>query len=156
MHTLYLRLFFATVLAFSLVILPLPHVIYILRPPWILLLILYLQFFLPNHFNFIILLLLGLLLDTLSSTILGEHAFALSLVTWLANNQARRFNFFPMKQQMLLVGFFALLYAIFIFLLEAFLGYYTHLGTLIGGPLMSMTLWPWIRLLADEWLRNVN
>ncbi|KTD20405.1 rod shape determining protein MreD [Legionella lansingensis] len=153
MNVLYLRLFIAVILALALTILPLPELLVGLRPPWVLMLVLYLQFFLPNYFNIPLLIIIGLLLDVLLSTVLGEHVFALSLVTWIASNKARRFNFFSMWQQMALIGFFCFLYQLLIFVIESFLGYHVSFMMLVGSAFVSMILWPWVRLIADDTLR---
>ncbi|KTD18917.1 rod shape-determining protein MreD [Legionella jordanis] len=154
MNSLGLRLFVAVILALALTILPLPELLTHLRPPWVLILVLYLQFFLPNQFNLFAVLIVGLLLDVLLSTVLGEHAFALALVTWIASSKERRFNFFPMWQQMALIGFFCLLYQLLIFIVEAFLGYRISLLMLSASAGVSMVLWPWVRLIADDALRS--
>lgn len=153
MSSLHFRLAIAIVLALALTILPLPDLLIGLRPPWVLMLVLYLQFFLPNYFNVIILLLIGLVLDVLLATVLGEHVFALSVVSWIASNKARRFNFFSMWQQMALIGFFCLLYQMLILTMEAFLGYHIAFIMSLGSAVISMLLWPWVRLLADDTLR---
>ena len=49
--TLPLRLVLALLLALMLTVLPLPELLAGFRPPWLLLLILYVQFFLPSYFN---------------------------------------------------------------------------------------------------------
>ncbi|WED41843.1 rod shape-determining protein MreD [Legionella cardiaca] len=153
MNSLHLRIFVAVILALALTILPLPDLLIGLRPPWVLMLVLYLQFFLPNHFNILSLLLIGLILDVLLATVLGEHAFALSVVTWIASNKERRFNFFSIGQQMALIGFFCLLYQILILMMEVFLGYHVAFIMSVGSAALSMILWPWVRLLADDTLR---
>lgn len=152
MNSLYLRLFVAMILALALTILPLPDLFVGLRPPWVLMLILYLQLFLPDYFNIVILIIIGLILDVLLSTVIGEHAFALSLTTWIASTKARRFNFFSMGQQMALIGFFCLFYQLLILMIDAFLGYRLAFLMSIGSAVISMLLWPWIKLLADDTL----
>ncbi|KTD31479.1 MULTISPECIES: rod shape-determining protein MreD [Legionella] len=152
MNFVSLRLFAAVIIALALTILPLPEVLLGLRPPWVLILILYWQFFLPDYFNIAILLIIGLALDVLLSTVLGEHAFALSLVTWLASSKARRFRLFSMGQQMALVGFFCLLYQTLIVMVDASLGYYYGFLMLLGSTAISVLLWPWMRLIADDTL----
>ena len=147
MMTLNLRLIFALLVAFVLTILPLPVMMMGFRPPWILILVLYVQFFLPNYFNITLLLFLGLCLDVLLSTVIGEHAFALILTTWFASGKARRFNFFSMVQQMMVVALCCLVYQLIIFLIDAFLGYNTGLWMVIGTALLSMFFWPWV-----EWV----
>jgi rod shape-determining protein MreD len=152
MNSLGLRLFLVALLALALTILPLPELILALRPPWVLILVLYLQFFLPDYFNLVILLIIGLVLDVLLSTIFGEHAFALSLVSWIASNKARRFRLYTISQQMVLVGFFSLLYQMLILMIDTSLGYHTRFMLSLGSAVISILLWPWLRVLADEFL----
>ncbi len=150
MTSLNLRLFVAAILALALTILPLPELLIGLRPPWVLILILYLQFFLPEYFNLVLLIIIGMALDVLLSTVLGEHAFALSIVAWIASTKARRFRLFTMGQQMALIGFFCLLYQMLILIIDASLGYYYGFLMPLGSTLITILLWPWVRLLADE------
>jgi rod shape-determining protein MreD len=150
MTSLNLRLFVAAILALALTILPLPELLVGLRPPWALILILYLQFFLPEYFNLILLVIIGMALDVLLSTVLGEHAFALSIVAWIASTKARRFRLFTMGQQMALIGFFCLLYQMLILIIDASLGYYYGFLMPLGSTLITILLWPWVRLIADE------
>lgn len=152
MNSLNLRLIIAIILAFVLTILPLPDLLVGLRPPWVLMLVLYLQYYLPDHFNISLLVIIGLMLDVLLATVIGEHAFALCFVSWIASNKARRFSFFSIGQQMGLIGFFCLLYQVLILTIDAFLGF--HIGFLmsVGSALISVLFWPWVRLLADDTL----
>ncbi len=149
MRNLNLRLFLVLLIAFVLTILPLPEIVAGIRPPWILLFVLYIQFFLPNYFNITLLLFLGLCVDILLSTVIGEHAFALLLTTFFAAGKARRFNFFSLVQQMVLIAVFCLIYQVIIFLIEAFLGYHNSLWVLTGAAMLGMVFWPWLRMLAD-------
>jgi rod shape-determining protein MreD len=145
--TLNIRLFFALFLSFVLTILPLPEMIMAFRPPWVLLFVLYIQFFLPNYFNITLLFLLGLCLDVLLSTVIGEHAFALVVTTWFAAGKARRFSFFAMIQQMLLVALFSCIYELIVYLIEAFVGYHNAPWIIVGPAVLSMFFWPWVRIL---------
>lgn len=152
MNVLNLRLFLAVILALALTILPLPELLIGLRPPCALILLLYLQFFLAEQFNVVLLLVVGLALDVLLATVLGEHALALTTVSWIASSKARRFRLFTMGQQMALIGFFCLLYHMLILVMDASLGYYYGLILPLGSSLISILLWPWVRLLADDTL----
>lgn len=153
MISLNLRLFIALMLALVLTILPLPEFLVGLRPPWVLILTLYIQCFLPARFNLFFLVIIGILLDVLQSTVIGEHVFALTLVTWLVSTKARRFTFFSMGQQIALVGFFCLFYQLIILMIDAFLGFHTNPLMALGSALISMLLWTWVRLIADDALR---
>lgn len=150
MSSMTLRLAVAFLLALILTILPMPEILLGTRPMWVLMLILYLQFYMPDCFNLFVLFMLGLILDTLLSTVIGEHTLALSLVSWIASSKARRFYFFSIGQQMILIGFFCFLYQIIILTIDAFLGYHVGFASVIGSTVISVLLWPWIRLIAEE------
>lgn len=150
MSTLHLRLGLAFLCALILSILPMPEWIAFVRPPWILLLVLYIEYFLPGNFRLTSLLMVGLFLDVLLSTVLGAHSFTLLVVTWIASSKSRRFQFFSMMQQICLIGMFCLLYQIIISLINALLGYNYSLFMPVASALVGMFIWPWIRLLGDS------
>lgn len=149
MKLLQLRLGVGFLAALTLSILPMSELIAPFRPPWILLLVLYIEYFLPGKFRLSALLLVGLLLDVLLSTVIGEHSFALLLVTWIASGKTRRFQFFSMTQQICFIGFFCLLYQAVIAFIDALLGYNYNVYFPLASATTSMVLWPWIRLLGD-------
>lgn len=136
-------------------IVPLPHIVLGARPLWVLILLLYLQFYQPHYCNLLVLLIMGLFLDVLLSTVLGEHALAVTLVIWIASNQTRRFYLFSIGQQLLLIGFFCLLYQLILYTIDAFLGLSMGLFSVIASSVSSVLFWPWLRLLAEEffWIK---
>jgi rod shape-determining protein MreD len=147
-----LRLALGFVMALILSIIPMPEFITEFRPPWVLLFVLYIEYFLPGNFNQLTLLFVGLLLDVLLATVIGEHSFALLLVTWIASNKSRRFQFFSMMQQMFLIGFFCFLYQTMICLISVLLGFHYNLFTPLASAGIGIFLWPWIRLLGEDTL----
>ena len=110
------------------------------------------DYLLPNYFNIFLLFFLGLCLDVLLSTVIGEHVFALVLTTWFVAGKVRRFYLFSMGQQMVLVALFCLVYQSILFLIDAFLGYNNGPWLIVGTALFSMLFWPWVRVLADSTL----
>lgn len=149
MISLRLRLIAGFIGVLILSILPMPELISAFRPPWVLLFVLYIEYFLPGIFKLTALLIAGLLLDALLSTVIGEHSFALLLVTWIASTKSRRFRFFSMVQQICLVGFFCFLYQSIISFIDVLLGFNYSLFMPFASAAFSMFLWPWIRLLGD-------
>lgn len=147
-----LRLSLCFVAALSLSILPMPEFITMFRPPWILLMLLYVEYFLPEYSRLTFIIVLGLVLDVLLSTVLGEHAFTLLLLTWIASSKSRRFQFFTMTQQMFLVGFFCLLYQAVITGIDAVLGFNYNSFSPLASGITGTFLWPWIRLLGQDTL----
>ena len=150
MMSLNVRFLMALFLALTLTILPLPAELTDYRPFWVLMFVLYIQFFLPNYFGVIWVFFVGLTLDILLSSILGEHAFALLLTALLATSKARRFTFFSIIQQIILIAFFCLVYQAIIFLIDVSLGYINNRMLPFEGVLVSILCWPWIKLLADN------
>jgi rod shape-determining protein MreD len=93
-------------------------------------------------------------MDVLLSTVIGEHSFALLLVTWIASSRSRRFQFFSMMQQIFLIGFFCFLYQSIISLISTLLGFNYSIFTPLTSALVGMFIWPWIRLLGEDNLLN--
>lgn len=150
MKNLRIRIWLGFIAVLILSILPMPEWISALRPPWVLLFVLYIEYFLPGNFKLSVLLLVGLILDVLLSTVIGEHSFALLMVTWIASTKSRRFQFFSMMQQICLVGFFCLLYQSVISFIDALLGFHYSLFMPIVSAILGMFVWPWIRVLGDS------
>lgn len=150
MNDIRLKFLIAFIAALSLSILPMPQLISVLRPPWVLLLILYIEYFIPEKFHVTTLLFVGLVLDVLLSSVIGEHSFALLLVTWLASTRTRRFQFFSMMQQIILIGLFCFVYQATISFIDALLDFNYSLLAPVASALLSMFIWPWIRLLGDS------
>lgn len=150
MMSLNLRLALVFFMAFILTIIPLPMFIAGIRPPWILLVVLYVQFFFPRYFSVALLFFMGLCLDVLLATVIGEHAFALLMTTWLASGKVRRFGFFSIIQQMVLVAIFCLVYQLIIYFIDAFLGYNNRPWMVIGTALLSTLFWPWLQWMLPQ------
>lgn len=148
-NTLYMRLAIGFITTLVLSILPLPSMISFFRPPWALLFVLYAEYYLPGQFKLAVIIFFGLMLDVLLSTVIGEHSFALLLVTWIASTKSRRFQFFSMMQQILLIGAFCWVYQSIICFIDGLLGFQYNLFMPLASALLSMFFWPWIRILAD-------
>jgi rod shape-determining protein MreD len=148
--TLKVRLILAMLLALVLTVIPLPDMVAHLRPQWVLLMALYIQFCLPDYFRVIWLFFLGLCLDVLLGSVLGEHAFALLLTSWFATNKTRRFSFFSTLQQMFLVIAFCICEQLVLYLIDASFGYQNKLQFVIETCLASTLCWPWLKWIADE------
>jgi rod shape-determining protein MreD len=94
-------------------VIPLPHWLMGLRPEWVALVLLFWVLTLPHHVKLGIAWIAGLMLDALQNTLLGEHALAMVIITYLAFKIHQQFRFFPPWQQaftiMLLIAIFQFL-----------------------------------------------
>lgn len=151
------RIFGLVLGANVLTILPMPEQLSGIRPAWVLLCLLYLQMYLPKYFHVFLVLLLGLGLDALLSTPMGEHAFALLVTTWLMDGLKRRFMFFSIMQQMLVVGLACGCYQLILFIVDASFGHIADMSTVWGVAISSMFFWgPLPVLLSIEGVNNVR
>lgn len=153
MNSIAWRMSLGIILALVLTILPLSGGFEYLNPTWVLLFLLYLQLYLPQHFHILLLIFIGLILDALLATVMGEHVFALALIAWLASTKARRFYCFTMSQQMAIIGLLTLLYQTIILAINKVLGFSTPMFILFSSSAVNVLLWPWIRLIGEEWFR---
>lgn len=110
MSFLHFRVAFAIVLALLLTILPFPVMVENFRPNWIILLLLYFEIYLPSYSYASLSVLIGIILDVLLYTLIGQHAFILGLTLWFASTKTRRFYCFNLSQQIAFVGFLSFFY----------------------------------------------
>lgn len=156
MNSLLYRILLGFLLSLILSIVPLPHFFSLFRPAWVLLLVLYIEYYLPGRFSVASLLVAGLILDTLLATVIGEHSFALLLVTFCATIWSRRFQFFPLVQQIFLVGFLCFAYQTTITVIDALLSLNYNLWEPLASACVGMIIWPWIRVAGDSYLVNIK
>ncbi len=85
--------------ALVLTVIPLPAAIGALRPAWVVLVIVFWNTQLPRRVGVTVAWIAGLLLDQLTGTVLGEHALALTLVSFAALKLHELVRTFPLWQQ---------------------------------------------------------
>lgn len=156
MITLYMRIIILFILALILTIMPLPGFLMYARPPWVLYVLIYLQFNFPNLYNLTLNIILGILLDVLLSTPLGEHGLALTLTSWIAYSQSRQFNFYSVSSQMIILLFLCFFYQFTIYLVDLQQGYGATLFVVFGTVFVSFLIWPWVGVLLNRYLRGAN
>ncbi len=131
-------------MAFVLTLLPMPGWTVWLRPAWVLMVLVYWIMVLPHRVNLGAAWLLGLFLDVLNGTLLGEHALALSVVAYMVVRMHMRLRMFPLLQQGLSIFSLVLLYQFILFCIQGFLGDLPKNWLFWCSPITSMFLWPWV------------
>jgi rod shape-determining protein MreD len=145
------NVFLSIVLAMMLSILPLPTWLNAFRPPWVFLALLYWMSSRNALFTLFTIWLIGILLDLLSVSLLGEHAVAMIICCYLGQNYLRRLKFFHLWQQSVLIALFVLLYQLIIVSIEFMTGYTVGLTKILGPTVSAMLFWPWIVFLLNEY-----
>ncbi len=131
-------------LALVLYLLPLPAWITPYRPNWVALVLIYWCLALPDRVNVGIGWSLGLMLDVLSGTLLGQHALGLTVISFLAAKLHQRVRLFPPWQQALTVMMLLALDQLLVLWVNGILGRPPHSGLYWAPSLTGMLLWPWL------------
>ena len=137
------RLLLASFVALLLTVLPLPSWLDVLRPQFLVLAVLWWSVNSPGTGGIALGFFAGLLLDVFQGTVLGEHALALSLVTYIAVREHQRIRTKPAIQQAMIVFAALIVYEIVLFVIEGWTGHlvasplrwvHTATGALIWPP----------------------
>ena len=103
------------IIALLLSILPLPEVVVSFRPDWVAIILVYWSLFRPGYFGFLTAFWLGLALDALYGSLLGQHALALLTVTYIARHFYLRIRVFPIWQMSVTILALLALYEFLLF-----------------------------------------
>jgi rod shape-determining protein MreD len=132
------------IVALVLQIMPMPSVVNLYRPDWVLLVLCYWTLALPHRVNVGVAFISGLVLDILLGTSLGVHSFAMSLSIYVLAANYQRLRNYSVWQQAIAVGIMAALYHLIVFWLQHLLTDIYFLFDYLWPVLSSMIIWPWI------------
>ena len=90
---------------------------------------------------------MGILLDVLTGTLLGQHALGLSIVAYIAVELHQRLRLFPLWQQSLTVLVMLLLERLLALWMAGAAGHPAPSLWYWAAPVSGMVLWPWVYLL---------
>jgi rod shape-determining protein MreD len=130
-----------------LTVLPLPPWLDVVRPAFLVLTVIYWSVNAPRAGGLAIGFFAGLLLDVFQGPVLGEHALALSLITYIAVREHQRIRSKPAIQQALIVFAALILYEMVLFMIDGWTGnpvtsplrwVHTVTGALIWSPLAAI------------------
>ena len=128
--------------ALLLMLVPLPTWLSVLRPPLLVVVVLYWSTMTPATGGIFIGFMAGMLLDLLQGAQLGQHALALSLVTYLAVRLHLITRAKPIFEQSLLVLVALLLYELVLWALDGWSGHPLNSVLRWLPPFTGAALWP--------------
>jgi rod shape-determining protein MreD len=108
--------------ALILAVVPLPDSIVAFRPDWVAVVLLYWSLIEPRRYGLLSAFWLGIVLDTLSGSLLGQHSLALLLIVYLSQRLYLRIRTFPASQVATLVIVLLALYQLVLFLIDGYAG----------------------------------
>lgn len=140
--------------ALILSIMPLPIAIRPFWPDWAALIVIYWAMALPHRVNIGTAWVVGFLLDILLGTILGVHALALAIVTFVVSSNFQKLRNFSVWQQSFLIGVFLVLYHIIVFWVNRFLLNLNFSIEYIMPAISGAVLWLWLFPLLRSFRRR--
>jgi rod shape-determining protein MreD len=142
--------------ALVLTLLPMPEWTVWMRPAWVLMVLIYWSMTFPYRVNVGTAWMVGIILDVLNGTLLGEHALALTLVIYFVLRMYSQLRMYPVIQQALWVFLFVLLYQFVLFCVQGFLGALPRTWLYWSSSATSMILWPWVLIILSDYKRRLK
>ena len=147
-------IFASFLLALMLTVLPLPDDIQQLRPPWATLVLVYWSIALPDRVGVGIAWVVGIMLDVLTGTLLGQHALGLSVAAYIAVELHQRIRLFPRWQQSLTVLIILLVDRLLALWVSGAAGEPPPSFWYWAPAVVGMLLWPWVFIILRDLRRR--
>lgn len=144
------------VVAFMLTAAPLPDWALMWRPAWIAMVLVYWCLALPERVGVLAGWSIGLVLDVLNGSILGQHAFGLAFVAYVALQYHQQVRVYPLQQQAVFVGAVVFVYLLMMLWVYDFLGTVDYGTSYLLGALTTALLWPWIYVVLRDIRRRAR
>ncbi len=135
---------FTLVVALLLVVFPLPDALRPFRPEWATLVLIYWCMALPNRVNIGIAWLVGLLVDVLTGSLLGEHALAMAIVVFFTIKLHKQIRVYPLWQQALSIFTLVALGQLLVVWVKGITGESPQSWLYWAPSLTSAIIWPWV------------
>jgi rod shape-determining protein MreD len=149
---IYLSLFVALILT----VMPMPQLVKLARPDWVLLVLMYWTMALPQRISVGTAFFSGFIVDVLVGTVLGVNALAFSVVIFIVAQHHLKIRNFSMVQQSLLVGLLLALYQLLLFWLSHFLTGVYFMPQYLWPVVTGMLVWPWLFWLLRRYRRQLK
>ena len=134
------------VVALIVTVLPMPEPITLWRPVWVVLVLIYWCMAAPDQIGVVTGWTVGLLLDVMTGTLLGQHALGLSVVAYVIHRVHRRVRVLPPWRQGLTIFGLVFLHQALILWSNGIRGLPVMVSAYWIPPLISMLFWPWLFL----------
>jgi rod shape-determining protein MreD len=128
--------------ALILTVLPLPPWLDAVRPEFLVLAVLYWSVNAPRTGGIALGFFAGLLLDVFQGPVLGEHALALSIITYIAVREHQRVRAKPAIQQAMFVFVALLFYEVVLFMIDGWTGHPVTSPLRWVHALTGALIWP--------------
>jgi rod shape-determining protein MreD len=137
--------------ALSLEVTPMPGDFATWRPPWLALTAVYWALAYPRRYGLALAWTAGLVLDVLKGGVLGQHALAMTVATWLALRFHLRLRVFPIWQQTVAVGALMFVHQFLVFWVDGMTGEAELAWHRLAPTLAALVAWVLLVAVLDHW-----
>jgi rod shape-determining protein MreD len=141
-------------IAIVLAVMPLPEWARLYRPQWVTLVLIYWALALPQRVGVGVGFTLGILLDTLTGTLFGQHALSLSVIAYITIKTHQRVRLFPLWQQAVFVLGLLLLERLLAMAAMGVAGRETPGAEFWIASVGGALLWPWAYFILRDLRRR--
>ncbi len=145
-----LVIFIGLLMALALTVLPLPDFLRTFRPEWTALVLLYWIMTLPYRIGVNTAWILGICLDVLKGSLLGQHALAMAVIAFLMLHMHLRIRIYPLWQQAIMIGLMLLIYQAILLWIYGVTGTLSPSWSYWAPSLVGALLWPWIYVILRD------
>lgn len=149
-------IYLTLLMGYLLTLIPLPEWAQTFRPQWVALILIYWCMALPERVGVGLGFIVGLLLDVLTGTLLGQHALGLSVVAFVTIKLHLRVRVMPLRQQVFTIFIILLVERLLALWSTGAAGYPTPSLWYWVTPVIGMLLWPWIYILLRDTRRRFH
>jgi rod shape-determining protein MreD len=142
--------------AIMLTAMPLPEWAINWRPAWVAMVLIYWCLALPHRVGIGVGWFLGILLDVLQGTLLGQNAIGLTILAFLTLKSHQRVRMYPLVQQALVICLFVLVYQLLSLWVRGIMGVPPRSWTYWMPAFTSMVLWPWLFIILRDLRRRFH
>lgn len=144
------------IVAFMLTALPVPEWAVAWRPAWVALVLTYWCLAMPQVIGVLTAWFVGLLLDVMHGSLLGQHAFGLAVVAYVIVLYHQQIRVYPLFRQALVVGSLVFLYLLTMLFIYNFLGSMHYGYDYLLAAITSAVIWPWIFIVLRDFRRKTS
>ncbi len=144
------------IVAIMLTAMPLPEWAINWRPAWVAMVLIYWCMALPHRVGIGVGWFLGILLDVLQGTLLGQNAIGLTILAFLTLKSHQRVRMYPLVQQALVICLFVLVYQLLSLWVRGIMGVPPRSWTYWMPAFTSMVLWPWLFIILRDLRRRFH